>query len=408
MSNDGLLRVLFSFLPIALGSLPAFPDSSPSALPAAQAYVVLGWNDLGMHCMNQRYENLCILPPFNNLWAQVIQRGSHPRLVDQNVTVTYRFPKNTVSHTKVNFWDYANRLFNVTLQPDVGLTGNGLAGAMTWNSQAFEATGVPLTPFDDDNPAVEHPYQVAVLTLMDAQSGEKWDESEIVAPVSVEMHCDQCHREDGMTPEEVILEEHDEVNGQSLTALKPVLCASCHESNALGTSKKPGIPSLSLAVHGKHAREAQEEGLNIECYDCHPGRATQCFRDVMFSAGHRCEDCHGTLAQVASSIQQQNRRPWLDEPKCDDCHAAQYAVNPGKLYRQSTGHGGLFCEACHNSPHAIWPTIQPADNAQAIRVQGFAGAISDCRVCHVTLPEGPGPHGLRAGDVAPVKAWGIY
>ncbi len=44
-------------------------------------FVVLGYNDLGMHCMNQDFSQLCILPPFNNLHAQVIdRRGEEPRI----------------------------------------------------------------------------------------------------------------------------------------------------------------------------------------------------------------------------------------------------------------------------------------------------------------------------------------
>ena len=37
--------------------------------------------------------------------------------------------------------------------------------------------------------------------------------------------------------------------------------------------------------------------------------------------------------------------------------------NP-KLYRVSTGHGGLFCEACHGSTHAEWPSRQPERQRQ--------------------------------------------
>jgi len=33
----------------------------------------------------------------------------------------------------------------------------------------------------------------------------------------------------------------------------PVLCASCHASNALGASGKPGVSSMSNAMHGHHA-----------------------------------------------------------------------------------------------------------------------------------------------------------
>jgi hypothetical protein len=36
-------------------------------------YVVLSWNDLGMHCANKDFSNIVILPPYNNLKAQDLQ-----------------------------------------------------------------------------------------------------------------------------------------------------------------------------------------------------------------------------------------------------------------------------------------------------------------------------------------------
>lgn len=75
--------------------------------------------------------------------------------------------------------------------------------------------------------------------------------------------------------------------------------------------------------------------------------------------------------------------------------------NP-KLYRVSTGHGGLFCEACHGSTHAEWPTANPNanDNIPASQLQGHSGYIAECQVCHeptdATLPLGNnGPHGMH-------------
>ena len=111
----------------------------------------------------------------------------------------------------------------------------------------------------------------------------------------------------------------------------------------------------------------------------------------MSAQGMWCTDCHGDMNAVANP----NRRPWIDEPRCGDCHGSQFAENPGKLFRQSTGHGGLYCEACHNSSHAILPSTQPRDNMQVIALQGFAGTLQDCAVCHGNaVPPGPGPHGL--------------
>jgi hypothetical protein len=45
----------------------------------SSSYVLLAWNDLGMHCLNPSYDTAIILPPYNTLWAQVVQRGSPPR-----------------------------------------------------------------------------------------------------------------------------------------------------------------------------------------------------------------------------------------------------------------------------------------------------------------------------------------
>lgn len=82
--------------------------------PATRSYVVLGYNDLGMHCMNQDFSQLCILPPYNNLHAQVIERGrEEPRIIgsaSSGVTVRYTIPGNTTSANKTNFWNHARAL----------------------------------------------------------------------------------------------------------------------------------------------------------------------------------------------------------------------------------------------------------------------------------------------------------
>jgi len=59
------------------------------------------------------------------------------------------------------------------------------------------------------------------------------------------------------------------------------------------------------------------------------------------------------------------------------------AGNP-KLYRISTGHGGLFCEACHGATHAEWPNANPNanDNVAANQLQGHTGTVTECTVCH--------------------------
>jgi hypothetical protein len=102
-----------------------------------------------------------------------------------------------------------------------------------------------------------------------------------------------------------------------------------------------------------------------------------------------CVDCH---TGGMSALGEKERNPWLDEPRCDDCHDTQYAENPATLYRFSTGHGGLYCESCHNSTHAIYTSREAVDNLQPLTLQGHTGTIQECTVCHLTQPETGGPH----------------
>jgi hypothetical protein len=104
------------------------------------------------------------------------------------------------------------------------------------------------------------------------------------------------------------------------------------------------------------------------------------------------------MSNVASTIAA-GRKPWLQEPQCGNstCHGNNYAEEPNKLFKNSKGHGGLYCSACHGSPHAITPTREANDNLQAITIQGFSGPIRKCSVCHSINPTGAGPHGITSG-----------
>jgi len=371
----------------------------------AARYVVLAWNDLGMHCYNRDFRDLAVLPPYNNLWAQVIEVGDPPRIVTGGITVSYSFPDNTYSVGKSNFWKYEDRLFGVNLPDNIGLTGKGLSGTMDRHGDHFVAEGIPLTEFRDSAPTVPYPYQLARIVARNALNGDVLASQTVVAPVSTEMHCDSCHFDGGVDGiatgrvETNILTLHDEENSDEypaghsglLMSRRPVLCAECHASNALGAPGVPGIPNLSKAIHAKHADKVAQ---NIDgCYLCHPGPETKCLRGVMgMMKGMDCVDCHGTMAWVS-----QNPAPWLNEPRCDAarCHGVGYAQDM-PLYRMSKGHGGVYCAACHDSPHAIAPSSVSNDSIKFIALQGRVGALSNCMACHATMPSFPGPHGVAA------------
>ena len=46
--------------------------ASAAGAGAAGEWTVVGWNDLGMHCMDAEYSIFSLLPPFNTIHAQVI------------------------------------------------------------------------------------------------------------------------------------------------------------------------------------------------------------------------------------------------------------------------------------------------------------------------------------------------
>jgi hypothetical protein len=379
--------------------LPLVNGGNKTILNPSDSYVLLGWNDLGMHCYNRDFTNLAVLPPYNTLWAQVIKRGDPPQIVTQGITVDYSFAGNTYSVGKSNFWDNAQKLFNLPspLPANVGLTGRGLSGPMSVKVDHFIAEGIPLTEYSDIAPATRDPYQLSTLIARDASTGAQLASLPVVAPVSTEMRCDRCHSDgqrQGISTGKVetnILTLHDreEKTNPSLMQSQPVLCANCHGSNALGMAGNPSLPNLSNAMHSQHAEVFSGPQNKDTCYNCHPGPSTQCLRDVMSTQkGMDCTNCHGTMFQVA-----RNSNPWLSEPRCDSsgCHAGQVSQN-NALYRFSTGHNGVYCEACHDSTHAIAPSAQSKDGIKFVQLQGHAGPLDVCTTCHLTQPSGSKIH----------------
>jgi Outer membrane cytochrome MtrC/MtrF-like, domains II/IV len=219
----------------------------------------------------------------------------------------------------------------------------------------------------------------------------------------------------------------------------PILCDACHASNALGTAGVPPATQLTTAMHSLHGGVVNPAtGLTLDnaatsagsCYLCHPGATTRCQRGAMH--GVECFDCHGNLSAVGAST----RVGWLDVPACQMCHNSgqrypttfsspgvwrttsdtQFATNlnvpiQGKsLYRYSTGHGGVYCSACHGSQHAEYPTIQANDNVAPIALQGYSARLTECGVCHATVPTASngGPHGLHTVGQAWVQAHQSY
>jgi hypothetical protein len=232
-----------------------------------------------------------------------------------------------------------------------------------------------------------------------------------------------------------------------------------------GNKVFPDMPPPVDSLGGPRNPVTSADILQETCYQCHPGKRTRCLRGAMGGAGIVCQDCHGSMTQVGNdftgnfpvdgSADLGKRVPWASEPKCQSCHTGDAAstnhpggaivapdgirllqaytesehagqggsatpiVSPSSrfgenesLYRLSgnddgsgKGHGGLMCEGCHGSTHAIFPNANDSanDNVAAKQLQGHTGSIVQCTTCHqndLGLTRN-GPHGMH--PVAPVS-----
>src|SRR5512145_1547348 len=142
MKNTLLLSAAGIILTIA----SCHKDENNSSIPNSE-YVVFAWNDLGMHCLNPTYDELVILPPYNNVHVQVIKRGNPPEIITEGITVEYYLVNNTYSFGKRqygDFWTNYTAIFGGTPPANnIGLTGTPLFGNMEGKSGYFIAEGIP-------------------------------------------------------------------------------------------------------------------------------------------------------------------------------------------------------------------------------------------------------------------------
>jgi hypothetical protein len=386
--------LLILALSVFLGACSKKEETTAVDIPAtSMSYIVLAWSAEGMHFLNSTYNAEVLSVPYNTLRAQVIRRGDPPQVVTTGVTLTYSIVGNTSSYGKATtdtvrdfspFWDNSFGLFGVDLAHDTGLNlvdpdvHNGLTGAMLLKEGHFQADGIPVVPLNDA--LTWDPYQVAEVVVRDSSTGAELARTRATVETSDEINCTKCHGQT-IDDEEIgsVLQAHDDAEETTFVADgAPVLCASCHDSLAMGrTGSTAATETMSYAIHIFHYDQ------DIACYDCHPGTTTLANRSTSHtSSTGQCTTCHGSLTNLAATIAD-GRVPWATEPKCVDCHTFVAEVDTGTaLYRDGVGHGGLSCPACHGPAHAQVPSNKEADNYQALQYQNKALALGSCKVCH--------------------------
>lgn len=174
-----------------------------------------------------------------------------------------------------------------------------------------------------------------------------------------------------------------------------------------------GHPDFNAGVAGKRVSWASEP----KCQSCHVGDVLQVaqllasggLNDVLLNAADKRGNPDGLRLRMAYRITDHALNPGggtTDLALLD--YADSRFASDRPLYRLGgagggKGHGGLFCEGCHGSTHAIWPNANPwaNDNKAAMDLQGHTGTIIECSACHqgdlgLTLE---GPHGMHpVGD----------
>ena len=199
-----------------------------------------------------------------------------------------------------------------------------------------------------------------------------------------------------------------------------MLCSDCHGSmaqigddfsrNVSTTNRGAFILAKDFYTNPATPRVpwANEPG----CGSCHTGDATTNLTtttgvlvNTKDSAGNqdgiRLRQAYKTGDAKATPIVPVNKR--FAEPAVPATFNG--FINPGannpKLYRMSSGHGGVMCEGCHGATHAEWPNATPNanDNVAATQLQGHTGAITECATCHTTSALASntlgGPHGMH-------------
>jgi len=254
--------------------------------------------------------------------------------------------------------------------------GNTLASvdAVAPISGEANCQGCHGAPVDGGNGSATHNMSTVATTLDDPQLGE------IPLEVSKEYAADIN-----------ILRLHDQEHGTMLEGSTPVVCQTCHYTPALDLAQVGPLgpendplnangrdqvknKSMSNVMHSHHATVTDESGATLfpsmpppvdafgnvrnplaaddilqqTCYQCHPGRRTDCLRGAMATGGMLCQDCHGDMQQVGDDFSRNvgptnvgafevhddfytnpdtPRVPWANEPGCGSCHTGDAMDN---------------------------------------------------------------------------------
>ncbi|MBL4903878.1 MAG: cytochrome ubiquinol oxidase subunit I [Desulfocapsa sp.] len=412
--------VLAEYLTTSLvpGFMPVAPDITPISVspapfnPETSKYVLLSGSTLGTILFSEPEESgidLSYGAPV--LRAQLIFRDESPSVIMDEATISF------IIHT-----------------------GKGkIEGRMEEKDGFFEATLAEI-------PTPVKPYQPFFMADINAEvEGKIVAVSQMKIGVSTELGCRNCHggnwRQDGRSgisrvTAAGILKSHDTQSNTNLSEDfnkgKIIVCSACHGDVSRGTESKPGLLSLSTAIHGFHAGFLSKGDNCALCHASSDTGASHSFDGIHKQLELSCSNCHGTLTDHAVSLLKQEgetgqaekllsllenrgevdideiipRTPWTMEPDCLTCHVdfqppeTDNAFNiwtedEEELFHNRMGEAGaILCSSCHGPPHSLYPAISPygegLGSLQPMQYQKSPYPIAadkGCAVCHTVEME---------------------
>jgi hypothetical protein len=390
---------------------------------AAGKFVLFAWNDLGMHCMDTDYSVFTLLPPFNNLNAQLIANG---KLVNDDVssagyTIEYQAMsdpggsvnsshKDNASNDKTNFWTYFNAMFGLgNLTPGIGMTGNptptAKAAPLAWNGTLkddyrwFEATGIPVTPKDDAG--ATNPFPMVKVTAKSKSTGQVLATTSAVLPVSTEMNCAACHVSTTGAPD--AMPAGGWIVDSTLTAEQQwrMNALRKHDDRVKPTYSYPYVDGKGATITKTYAQLLAEKGFigttlegsvkagnPIFCDTCHNSNALAYWGLAgapgvsQITAAMHTKHATATLPGAAQPLDAVGTR--------DAC----YACHPGKETKclrgamgnpldPATGKHLMECQSCHGSMKVVGSALIADPNAVGgYRPRNPWFDMPTCQTCH--------------------------
>ena len=195
------------------------------------------------------------------------------------------------------------------------------------------------------------------------------------------------------------------------------VCQDCHgQMTQVGDDFTEGFPVAGFPA-GADLSKRVSWASEPACDSCHVGDAMQIqqlkqsgqLNDTVVNATDSHANNDGLRLLLAYRLSDHKANGGPDKLSLLKFPNSRFATTEA-LYRLSgadngsgKGHGGLSCEGCHGSTHAIWPNKNPFanDNKAAKDIQGHDGVVIECSSCHSSDPgiTLDGPHGLHpVGD----------